>query len=160
MSANDTTSSRSKSSAERVSRDSTATLANGVWINAKIIHFVDRVLITPRQNTGQTKTHIHSTFFMSRLLEGAGRRIYNFEAARNNNSRIEGGLRSLDKLYIPINRNNVHRIFIRVEIVNNTIHLFDLQGMNNKNMKYLQATEHYIYEALTKGQGIRRQNFC
>ena len=99
MSANETISSRNKPTAERVSRDSIATLANGVWINDKIINFVGRVLIAPRQNIRQTKAHIYSTFFMSRLLaEGAGRRGYNFGAVRNNDNRIEGGLRSLDEL--------------------------------------------------------------
>ena len=77
MSANETISSRSEPSAERVSRDSIATLANGVWINDEIMIFVGRVLIALRQNTGQTKTHVYSTFFMSRLLiEGVGRRTH------------------------------------------------------------------------------------
>ena len=98
---------------------------------------------------------------MSRLLvKGAGRRGYNFEAVRNHDSRIEGGLGSLDELYIPINVNNVHWIFIRVAMMNKTIQLFNSQGMNNENKKYLQATEHYMYEALTKDQGTGRQNFA
>ena len=71
--------SRNEPTADKVSRGSIATLANGVWINDKIIHFVGRVLIAPRQNISQPKEHINSTFFMSRLLvEGAGRRGYNF----------------------------------------------------------------------------------
>ena len=108
-SANETISSRSVPSTETVSRESIATLANGVWINDEIINFVSRVLIAPRRNTGQTKTHVYSTFFMSRLLiEGVGRRTHSFEAVRNDDSRIEGGLTSLDELYIPINMNNVH----------------------------------------------------
>ena len=96
---------------------------------------------------------------MSRLIiKGVGRRTNSFEALRHDDSRIEGGLASLDELYIPINVNNVHWIFIRVAMANKTMQLFDSQGMNNKNMKYLQATEHYMYEALTKGQGTGRQN--
>ena len=39
------------------------------------------------------------------------------------------------------------------------IQLFDSQGTNTKNKKYLQATEHYMYEALTKDQGTGRQDF-
>ena len=71
--------------------------------------FVGRVLIAPRQNMSQSKVHVYSTFFMSRLHdEGAREREYNFEAVRNDESRIEGGLGSLDELYIPINVNNVH----------------------------------------------------
>ena len=75
--------------------------------------FVGRVLIAPRQNMSQSKVHVYSTFFMSRLHgEGAGGRGYNFEAVRNNDSRIKGGLGSLGKLYIPTNVNNVHWNFI------------------------------------------------
>ena len=48
-SANETMSSRSVPSTETVSRESIATLANGVWINDEIINFVGRVLIAPRQ---------------------------------------------------------------------------------------------------------------
>ena len=130
--------SRNEPTADKVSRGSIATLANGVWINDKIIHFVSKVLVTPRQNTSQLKVHIYSTFFMSRLLvEGAGRRGYNFEAVRNNDSRIKGGLGSLDELYIPINVNNVHWNFTRVKMMNKTIQLFDSQGTNTDNKKYL-----------------------
>ena len=39
VSANETISSRNKPTAERVSRDNIATLANGVWINDEIIFF-------------------------------------------------------------------------------------------------------------------------
>ena len=106
---NETISSRNKPTTEKVSKGSIATLANGMWINDDIINFVGRVLITPRQNTSQSKVRMYLSFFMSRLLvKGAGRRGYNFEAVRNNDSRIKGGLGSLDELYIPINVINVN----------------------------------------------------
>ena len=105
--------------------------------------------------------HIYSTFFVSRLQgEGVRVRGYNFEAVRNNDSRIEGGLESLDKLYIPINVNNVHWNFIRVAITNNMIQLFDSQGVCAENKKYLEATENYTYEALTRDQREGRQYFA
>ena len=98
---------------------------------------------------------------MSRLHGiGAGGRGCNFEAVRNDNSRIEGGLGSLDELYIPINVNNVHWNFIRVVITNKTIQLFDSQGVNAKNNKYLKATENYMYEALTRDQREERQELA
>ena len=84
-------------------RSQEATLAPGVRINDKIINFVGRVLIAPGQTMSQMKVHVYSIFFMTRLHNtGAGGRGYTFEAVRNDDSRIEGGLRSLDKLYIPI----------------------------------------------------------
>ena len=75
-------------------------------------------------------------------------------------SRIEGGLGSLDELYIPINVYNVHWNFIRVAMTNKSIQLFDSQGTHIENKKYLQATEHYMYKALTKDQGTGRQHFA
>ena len=81
-----------------------------------------RVLIAPNQSMSQTKVHVYPTFFMSRLHnEGAGGRGYNFEAVRNDDSRIEGGIGSLDNLCIPINMNNAHWNFIRVAITKKTI---------------------------------------
>ena len=65
----------------------------------------------------------------------------------------------MDELYIPINVNNVHWIFIRVAIMDKTIQLFDSQGVNTENEKYLQAPENYMYEVLTKEQREGRQDF-
>jgi len=46
---------------------------------------------------------------MSRLHnEEAGAGGYNFEATRNDNNRVNGGLEALDELYIPINVDNAH----------------------------------------------------
>ena len=100
-----------------------------------------RVLIAPNQYTSQSKSHIYPTFLVSRLHnKSAGERGYNFEAVKNNDSRIDGGLEALDELYVPINVNRAHWNFIRVKITNTTIELFDLQGVNSKNNKYPQAT--------------------
>ena len=57
--------------------------------------------------------------------EGTGGTGYNFEAVRNNASRIEGGLGFLDELYTPINMNSAHWNFIRVAITDKTIQLFN-----------------------------------
>ena len=94
---------------------------------------------------------------MSRLHnEGAGGRGYNFEAVRNDDSRTEGRLGSLNKLYIPTNVNNFHWIFLQVAITDKTIQLFDLQGVNAENKKYLRAAENYMYKALTKKSERRK----
>ena len=82
--------------------------------------------------------------------ESAGARVYKFEAVNANVSRIDVGLEALDKLYIPINVNNAHWNFIRVEITNKTIQLFNSQGVNAENKKYLRAIYNYMYEGLTK----------
>ena len=110
---NETMSSRNKLTVAKVSRGSISTLAHGVWVNDEIMHFLSRVLIAPVQKINQSKVHIYSTFFMSRLHDkGTGGRGYNFETVKNDDSRIEGGLGSLDELYIPISLNTVHWNFI------------------------------------------------
>ena len=65
----------------------------------------------------------------------------------------------MDELYIPVNVNDVHWIFIQVAITDKAIQMFDSQGVNAENKKHLQATENYIYEALTKDQREGRQDF-
>ena len=53
---------------------------------------------------------------MSRLHnEEAEAGGYNFEAVRNNDNRIDGGLAALDELYIPINADSAHWNFILLE---------------------------------------------
>ena len=74
-------------------------------------------------------------------------------------SRIDGGLKALDGLYISINVDNAHWNFIRTTIMNKTIHLFDLQGMNANNNKYLQAADNYMYDTLTTHMEGERQDF-
>ena len=136
------------------------TLTAGVWINDEMINYMGRVLVAPNQHMSQTKVHVYPTFFMSRLHnKSAGERGYNFEAAKNDDSRIEGRLGALDKLYIPINVNSAHWNFVRVAITNETIQLFNLQGANAKNDRYLQAIENYMYNALTKDLEGERQDF-
>ena len=66
----------------------------------------------------------------------------------------------MDELYIPINVNNVHWGFMWVVITNKTIQLFDSQGVNAENNKYLKATENYMYGALTRDQREERQEFA
>ena len=55
--------------------------------------------------------------------------------------------------------NNTRWNFTRVEITNKTIQLFDLQGVNAENNKYLQAVENYMYDALTTNVEGERQDF-
>ena len=68
----------------------------------------------PTQEQNES-TRLPNMFFTSRLHnESAGARGYNFEAVKNNVSKIEEGLGALDELYIPINVISAHWNFIRV----------------------------------------------
>ena len=127
------------------------TLAQGQWLNNEVVNFVGRILIAPRRGRTGCRAHVYSSYFMSKLLSGGTqRRDYNFQEVRNFDNRIEGGLAGLDELYIPINVNNVHWIFIQVDFKAKTIHLYDSLGKQQSNDHYLEETLRYIYDATYK----------
>ena len=127
------------------------TLAQGQWLNDEVVNFVGRILIAPRRGRTGSQAHVYSSYFMSKLLNGGTqRRDYNFQEVRDFDNRIEGGLAGLDELYIPINVNNVHWIFIQVDFKAKTIHLYDSLGKQQSNDHYLEETIRYIYDATYK----------
>ena len=88
----------------------------------------------------------------------AGGGNYNFEAMKNNDNRIDGGLTILDELYIPVNVDNTQRSFIQVTMHAKTIQLFNSQGKHDNNDRFLKAIKNYMYNTLTKNaEGERKQ---
>ena len=153
--------SRSEPSTEKVTRGSMATLAPGQWLNNEVINFVGRILIAPRRSNTNSKAHVYSTYFMSRLLRGGPEgNEYDFHEVRNDDDRIPGGLADLEELYIPINVGNFHWIFIRVHMRSKTIELYDSMGKKESNDHYLEHTRRYIYDALHKHAGDDKPPFA
>ena len=65
--------------------------------------------------------------------------------------RIRGGLAELSVLYVPINIDNNHWIFIRVDVLQKQAELYCSFAMkNHENLKYLTAMMKYIYGELHK----------
>jgi len=62
--------SRSEPSIEKVTRESMATLSPGQWLNDEVINFVGQVLIAPRRSNTNSRAHVYSSYFMSRLMSG------------------------------------------------------------------------------------------
>ena len=80
-----------------------------MWINDEVINHAGRVIIAPQQTPNRPTVHVYPSFFMTKLHnEEAEAGDYNFEAVRNNNNRIDGGLTALDKLYTLTNADNAH----------------------------------------------------
>ena len=87
--ANTPVASRSLPTTEKVTRASIATLAQGQWLNDEIVNFVGRIIIAPRRADSRSRAHIHSSYFMSRLLSGGPQsEDYNFQEVRNYDNRI------------------------------------------------------------------------
>ena len=146
-----TIASRTTPTTEKVTRGSMTTLAQGQWLNDEVVNLVGRILIAPRRGRTGCRAHVYSSYFMSKLLSGGTqRRDYNFQEVRNFDNRIEGGLAGLDELYIPINVNNAHWIFIQVDFKAKTTHLYDSLGKQQSNDHYLEETLRYIYDATYK----------
>ena len=50
-------------------------------------------------------------------------------------------------------------MFIKVAMNARTIQLFDSQGGNNDNNRFLKAVKSFMYDALTKNMEGKRQDF-
>ena len=84
---------------------------------------------------------------------------HKFGAVRNDDNKINGGFTALDELYIPINADSTHWIFIKVATNANTIQLVDAQGKHDDNNRFLKADKNYMYNAYTKNVEGERQDF-
>ena len=52
---------------------------------------------------------------------------------------------NLEDLYVPINTNNAHWLFLRVRFTTQTIELYDSMGLQPSNSLYLETMMHYLY---------------
>ena len=62
-------------------------------------------------------------------------------------------------MYIPINVNNAHWIFIEVGFRTKEVQLFDSLSKHQSNNHYLKETTRYIYDALFKNSSEDRPPF-
>ena len=99
-----------------------------------------------------TRTH-----FMTKLLEGieGDSDIDAVESTMENYCKVQdwdhgsvGGLAALDYLFVPINVENWHWIFLSVDLKGRKICLYDSMGSADpRNRKYLAAIRRYLYDA-------------
>ena len=128
-----------------VSRQSILTLNPGQWLNDEIITYVSRVII----NQGLQRMHSYSSYFFDQLIgTDEDHPQYDFAAVANWSSNIDGieSALILRELYIPINKNGVHWLFLRVRPEEKLIELWDSCGHDETNEVYLQYTCRYLYD--------------
>ena len=84
------------------------------------------------------------------LREGESGFIHDYNAVRDYASNIDGGLFSLQHLFVPVNISNRHWIFLWVDFINTTITAYDSSDENHDNQIYLQAMHRYLYDEMFK----------
>jgi len=93
-----------------------------------------------------SRSHVYSSFFFTRCMQTttAGHE-FDYAAVQRWSDRIPGGLANIDTLYIPINRDNEHWLFIQIHFPTRSIYLYDSLGQNNDNLVYLHAALQYLH---------------
>jgi len=132
------------------------TLNPSLWVTDEVINsFLLKVL---HPSLRSNDTYFFNSFFFSALLStgSTGRNVptYDFSAVSRwgNKLRRKGGVLGLKELFVPINHQNVHWLFLRVHMAEKTIVLWDPQGRKRCNQLYLQTMLMYlgdVYRAQT-----------
>ena len=77
-------------------------------------------------------------------------------------SDVQGGLFNLDNLFVPININNTHWLFLWTDFNAQAIEIYDsIGGLSNpRNRKYMWAMRQFLYDLKFKGSPVdNRPNF-
>ena len=133
---------------QTIKRDSMPRLAAGRWLSDDIIDFVLRGIVLPNLSG----KHIYSTHFYSKLTGGnddRGPEGYFFAEVQTWARRIQGGILSLEELYIPINKNSNHWMVARVKFLEKRVEAWDSLGPTEDASAYLQNILRYVYDAST-----------
>jgi hypothetical protein len=117
------------------------TLRPSTWLNDEVINYAMGRLINPLCN----KLHCYSSHFFSRCLKRTADGLrFDYDGVKRWSGRIPGGLASLDDLYVPINKNNAHWLFLRVQFRTQIIELYDSLGVKPSNSLYLETMVQYL----------------
>ena len=65
---------------------------------------------------------------------------------------MDGSIDNVDNLFVPINVNNIHWLFLHVDFREKAIRLYDSLGSNTPgHRKYLLSIRKYLYDEKFKG---------
>ena len=64
------------------------------------------------------------------------------------------GIASLLRLFVPINIDNTHWIFLCVVFESKRIELFDSQGKKPSNQGYMETMRRFLYDEFHKGTPV------
>lgn len=133
---------------ETVSHRSFKTLNPAIWLTDEVINgFLLKVLHPTLRNSN---CYFYSSFFFSKLLStgthGTNAPCYQFEEVKRWGSQLRrrNGILGLKELYVPINHQQGHWLFLRAQMDTKVITLWDSQGRKEENQLYLQSMLRYL----------------
>lgn len=108
---------------------SLATLFGTHWLNDEVINYVGAIL-----DTQNDTARVFSTFFFTKLRSDYNKVLRWWKKVSP----------SVRHVYIPINIDNLHWIFLRMDFELKRIQLWDSLGQGVANQKYLSTAETYV----------------
>ena len=110
-------------------------LYNMNWLNDEVINFMGAILQTQNENA-----MVFSSYFFTGLLTNEK---YDYNRVKNRWLKVSPAVRHL---YIPINVDNNHWIFLRLDFVSKIIQLWNSmdESTTTPNQTYLSAAEKYV----------------
>lgn len=125
-----------------------ASLRDGVWLNDAPITFFLKACV---QDTNRGVHCFCSGFF--KFIDLCNEE-YHYDSirafVRRQFDRYENGINSLKQLFTPINILNTHWIFLRVEFESKRIELYDSNGKNPENRRYMENMRQFLYNEFHK----------
>ncbi len=114
---------------------SLASLFDQNWLVDEVINFMGAILQTQHKNA-----MVFSSYFFTKLLT---RKKYDYNEVKNWWSRVSPAVRHL---YIQINIDNTHWIFLRMDFLSKRIQLWNStdESTITPNQTYLSAAEKYV----------------
>ena len=140
-----------------VKHSSLKTLNPGIWLNDEVMNCYLRRVLNPAINN--SNTYFFNSYFMSTLLQtgedGRDEPTYTFDAVSRwgRSIRRDGGLLGMRDLFVPINRQNMHWLFIHVEVNTLNINLWDSMGRHEYNSIYLSSMLRYLGDLFREVRG-------
>ena len=132
-----------------------ASLRDGVWLNDAPITFFLKACV---QDINRGVHCFCSGFFKFIDLRSED---YHYDSIRAFVRRqfdcYENGINSLKQLFTPINILNTHWIFLRVVFESKRIELYDSNGKNHENRRYMENMRQFLYDEFHKDTPVEER---
>lgn len=125
-------------------------LKDGKWLNDEIIHLYF-ILLGQRdeelcnRDPYRKRSHFFKSFFMTKLLNEGNYGTYDYNNVKGWSNKVPGGdIFFLDKIFVPININQMHWMCAMMDMTNKRIYMYD--SMADNGTKYLEILFRYIQD--------------
>jgi sentrin-specific protease 1 len=146
---------------DNIQRKSLRTLSPGEWLNDEVIHYflgtlAERDAQLCAQQTGRARSHFFKSFFMTKLRnEGdqTGKHgVYEYRNVKRWSKNVPGkDIFKLEKIFFPINQNNMHWTLAVAFMKQKRIQFYD--SMGGDGMVYLKDIFQYLQDEHREKKG-------